>query len=76
MIILPMAKLEIDHPQQDQVVASPIYTLAMRAFHRGRIFLPEYSVIAPSLLIVLALTIVTVVVVLRLGVKNLERIAD
>lgn len=27
MLTLPMAKLEIDHPQQDQVVASPVYTI-------------------------------------------------
>ncbi len=32
------------------IVAWPIYILAMRTFHRGRIFLPEYTVIAPSLL--------------------------
>ncbi|MGZ9143819.1 MAG: putative ABC transporter permease subunit, partial [Candidatus Binatia bacterium] len=58
------------------IVAWPIYTLAMRAFHRGRIFLPEYSVIAPSLLIVLALTIVTVVIALRIGIKHLEQLRE
>ena len=58
------------------IVAWPIYTLAMQAFHRGKIFTPEYSVVAPSLLIVLALTIVTVLVALRLGIKNLERMKE
>ncbi len=58
------------------IVAWPIYTLAMSAFHRGRAFLPEYSVIAPSLLIVLALTVITVVSALRVGIKNLERLKD
>jgi len=58
------------------IVAWPIYTLALRAFQRGRIFLPEYSVIAPPLLIVLALTVVTVAVALRVGIKHLERLKD
>jgi len=58
------------------IVAWPIYTLAMRAFQRGRIFLPEYSVIAPSLLIVLAVTVVTVSVALRVGVKHLEQLKE
>jgi ABC-2 type transport system permease protein len=58
------------------IIAWPIYTLAMRAFHRGKIFMPEYSVVAPSLLIVLALTFVTVIVALRLGIKNLERLKE
>ena len=56
------------------IIAWPIYTLAMRAFHHGRLFLPEYSVIAPSLLIVLALTVVTVIVALRVGIKHLEQL--
>jgi ABC-2 type transport system permease protein len=58
------------------IVAWPIYTLAMQAFHRGKIFVPEYSAVAPSLLIVLALTFVTVIVALRLGIKNLERLKE
>jgi ABC-2 type transport system permease protein len=58
------------------IVAWPIYTLAMRAFQRGRIFLPEYSVVAPSLLIVLAVTIVTVVTALRVGIKHLEQLKE
>lgn len=58
------------------IEAWPIYQLSMQAFRRGKVALPEFWTIAPPLLIVLALTIVTVVVALRLGVKNLERIAD
>ncbi len=58
------------------IEAWPIYELSMLAFRRGKVAVPELWTIAPPLLIVLALTIVTVVVVLRLGVKNLERIAD
>ncbi|MGH7817905.1 MAG: putative ABC transporter permease subunit [Candidatus Binatia bacterium] len=58
------------------IEAWPIYHLATRAFHRGQIAVPEFWTIAPPLVIVLALTVVTVVVALRLGVKNLERIND
>ena len=58
------------------IVAWPIYHLSMQALRRGQVVLPEFWTIAPPLLIVLALTIVTVVVALRLGVKNLERITD
>ncbi len=58
------------------IEAWPIYNLAIQAFRRGKIAAPEIWTIAPPLLIVLALTIVTVAVSLRLGVKNLERIND
>ena len=58
------------------IVAWPIYTLAMNAFRGGKTFLPEYSVIAPSLVLVLALTIVTVVVALRVGIKHLEHLQE
>ena len=58
------------------IEAWPIYNLAMQAFRRGKIAAPELWTIAPPLLIVLALTIVTVAVSLRLGVKNLERINE
>ena len=58
------------------IVAWPIYILAMRTFHGGRIFLPEYTVIAPSLLIVLAVTVVTVVVALRVGIRHLEQLKE
>jgi ABC-2 type transport system permease protein len=58
------------------IVAWPIYTLTMRAFLRGRTFIPDYYVIAPSLLIVLALTVVTVVVALRVGIKHLEQLKE
>ncbi len=56
--------------------AWPIYSLAMQAFRRGKIATPEFWNLAPPLLIVLALSIVTVVVALRLGIKNLERISE
>jgi len=58
------------------IVAWPIYTLAMHAFQRGRVFLPEYAVIAPSLLLVLALTLVAGGVALCVGVKRLEQLKD
>ena len=58
------------------IVAWPIYTLSMRDFLRGGFYIPEYSVIAPSLLIVLALTTVTVVVPLRLGIRHLETLKE
>jgi len=58
------------------IVAWPIYTLAMRAFNRGRSFVPEYSVIAPSLLIVLAVTVATVSAALRIGIKRLEQMKE
>jgi hypothetical protein len=48
----------------------------MRAFNRGRSFVPEYSVIAPSLLIVLAVTVVTVSAALRIGIKRLEQMKE
>lgn len=58
------------------IVAWPIYTLAMSAFRGGKIFLPEYTVIAPSLLLVLAVTVVTVFVALRMGIKHLEQLQE
>jgi ABC-2 type transport system permease protein len=58
------------------VEAWPIYALTMRTLYRGTATAPELSLIAPSLLIVLALTIVAVIVSLRLGLKNLERMKE
>jgi len=58
------------------IEAWPIYNLAIEAFRRGKTAAPEFWMIAPPLLIVLALTVVTVGVSLRLGVKNLARIND
>jgi ABC-2 type transport system permease protein len=58
------------------IEAWPIYNLAMQAFRRGKLAAPDFWSIAPPLLIVLAVTIVTVMVSLRLGVKNLERIRE
>ena len=56
--------------------AWPIYALTMRTLYRGAVPAPEFWLIAPSLLIVLALTITAVAVSLRLGVKNLERMKE
>jgi ABC-2 type transport system permease protein len=58
------------------VEAWPIYVLTMRTLYRSKMTAPELSMIAPSLLIVLALTIVAVVLSLRLGLKNLERMKE
>ncbi len=58
------------------IQAWPIYNLAMQALRRGQIAVPEVGTIALPLLLVLTLTIITVVIALRLGVKNLERISE
>jgi ABC-2 type transport system permease protein len=58
------------------VEAWPIYALTMRTLYRGTATAPELSLIAPSLLIVLALTIVAVIVSLRLGLRNLEKMKE
>jgi ABC-2 type transport system permease protein len=58
------------------VEAWPIYAMTMRTLYRGKMAAPELSLIAPSLLIVLALTITAVVLSLRLGLKNLERMKE
>jgi ABC-2 type transport system permease protein len=58
------------------VEAWPIYALTMRTFYRGTATAPELSLVAPSLLIVLALTIVAVIVSLRLGLRNLEKMKE
>jgi hypothetical protein len=58
------------------VEAWPIYAMTMRTLYRGKMTAPELSLIAPSLLIVLALTMTAVVLSLRLGLKNLERMKE
>src|SRR5919106_369428 len=58
------------------VEAWPIYAMTMRTLYRGKMITPELSLIAPSLLIVLALTTTAVVLSLRLGLKNLERMKE
>jgi ABC-2 type transport system permease protein len=58
------------------IEAWPIYNVAMQAFRRGKIAAPELWTIAPPLVIVLALTIATVVISLRLGIKHLEQLKE
>jgi len=58
------------------IEAWPIYHLAIEAFRRGKIAAPEFWTIAPPLLIVLALTIVTVVVALSVGIRHLEQLQE
>ena len=58
------------------IEAWPMYVVSLRGLHAGVAQSPALNVIAPALLLVLALTIVTVIVALRLGIKNLERIKE
>ena len=58
------------------IEAWPIYNLAMQAFRRGELAAPDFWSIAPPLLIVLAVTIATVMVSLRLGIKHLEQLKE
>jgi ABC-2 type transport system permease protein len=58
------------------IEAWPIYNLAMQALRRGKLAAPDIWTIAPPLVIVLALTIATVIVSLRLGIKHLERLKE
>jgi ABC-2 type transport system permease protein len=58
------------------IEAWPIYALTMRTLYRAKTTAPELSLLAPSLLLVLALTITAVAVSLRLGLKNLERMKE
>ena len=58
------------------IEAWPIYSLAMLSLRRGAIAAPGFWTIAPSLAIVLALTIATAVIALRLGLKHLERLKE
>ena len=58
------------------IVAWPIYLLAMEALSPGRIRVPPIWSIAPSLAGVAALTFAAVVVLLRLGLKRLEKLKE
>jgi len=58
------------------IEAWPIYHLATQALHRSQVAVPEFWTIVPPLLIVLALTVVTVAIALWLGIKNLERMKE
>ena len=59
------------------IEAWPIYALTMQTLYRARVDTPPAIwLIAPSLLLVLGLTIVTVILSLRLGLRNLERLKE
>jgi ABC-2 type transport system permease protein len=58
------------------IQAWPIYNLTLRAFRRGSTAAPDIWSIAAPLMIVLALTLVTVIIALRVGLKNLELIKE
>ena len=58
------------------IEAWPIHALAMQTLYRGKTMAPELWLIAPSLLIVLGLTVVTVILPLRLGLRNLEKLKE
>lgn len=58
------------------IEAWPIYLLAMEALQPEKLKLPQFWTTAPALLAVLVLTVVAVIVPLRLGLKNLERLKD
>jgi ABC-2 type transport system permease protein len=58
------------------IEAWPIYQLTIKALNSGQLKVPDFWVIGPSLAAVLALTVVAVVVPLRLGLKQLDRLRD
>jgi len=58
------------------IEAWPIYLLAMEGIKPGRLAAPKFWVIGPSLAGVIVLTIFAVILPLRLGLKQLERLKD
>ena len=58
------------------IEAWPIYLLAMRGLIPGRSTVPEFWVLAPSLIGVIILTLAAVLTSIRLGLKSLERLKD
>jgi len=58
------------------VEAWPIYLLAVDTLHPGPLKVPELWVIAPSLTMVIALTVVAVIVPIKLGLNRLEQLRD
>jgi hypothetical protein len=58
------------------IEAWPIYLLAVEGLKPGRLVTPPFWVISPSLAAAVLLTIVAVVLPLRLGLKQLERLKD
>lgn len=58
------------------IEAWPIHVLAMRAVYRGQSAAPALWLIAPSLLLVLGLTVAASVIALRVGLKNLDKLRE
>jgi len=58
------------------IEAWPIYLLAMETLNTGRLIVPEFRVIGPSLAGIVVLTMVAVTVPLRLGLQRLEQLRD
>ena len=58
------------------IEAWPMYRIAIQTFGRAKSATPEFWTIAPPLAIVLALTIVTVVIALHIGIKHLEQLKE
>ena len=58
------------------IEAWPIYLLAMEGFRPGRLSVPPFWVIAPSLAALCAVTIAAIIVPLRLGLKHLEELKE
>ena len=58
------------------IEAWPMYRIAIQSFGRAQSAPPDVWTIAPPMLIVLALTVVTVLAVLRVGIKHLEQLKE
>jgi ABC-2 type transport system permease protein len=58
------------------IEAWPIYQLTLETLNTGRLIVPEFHVIGPSLAAVIALTVVAVIAPLRLGLKRLDQLRD
>jgi ABC-2 type transport system permease protein len=58
------------------IEAWPIYLLAMETLNTGRLIVPEFRVIGPSLAGIVVLTMVAVTVPLRLGLQRLEQLRN
>jgi ABC-2 type transport system permease protein len=58
------------------IEAWPMYLVAMRSLGSGTAQVAELTAMAPALVAVLVSTAIAVIVPLRLGIKNLERLRD
>jgi ABC-2 type transport system permease protein len=58
------------------IEAWPIYQLAVASLRPGRAVVPPFRLIAPSLAIVAALTVVVTMLSLRIGINKLEQLRD